>query len=170
MSGPVAESLSELLGIEKAKYLDECKQTGGTASGFRERIRKQYTKDPPKFNKLALDAWLEATTKKWQQQPRRRGPDLFSINGYAVPEFLTRVGQGGPVDGQAIENDTEEAFEKVSAKFATVNDLYQDATIGMRKAAQNSASAERKMQAADEARRRAKGKVTAFLKDLADAA
>jgi hypothetical protein len=72
--------------------------------------------------------------------------------------------------GADIEEDDEQKFEKVDFKFATVNDLFDDATIKLRKAAQSSAAAEKEMQAADEARRRARGKMSAFLRDITDTA
>lgn len=167
MAKPVSSSLRELLSIEKAKYLDSRKEDGGTVEGFRERIRRQYRNSPGDFNAMVLDALMEATTHNWRQPPRKQGPDLFSIAGYTIPEFLTRPAGDDFADGETIENE-DDAFEKVAAKYATVNDLYQDATIKMRKAAQSSAAAELAMKAADQARRRAKGNVSAFLKDIAD--
>jgi hypothetical protein len=164
---PVADSLRALLQFEKSRYLEGRKTEGGTAQGFRARIRAQYSRDPTKFEKLVLDALMEATTKTWQAQPRKRGTDLFSIAGIAIPEFLTRP-SSEYVDGDDIEDDVESKFEKVHHRFATVNDLYEDATIKMRKAAQSSAAAESEMRVADEARRRAKGKTSALLCELAD--
>jgi hypothetical protein len=73
------------------------------------------------------------------------------------------------VTGEDIEEDDEHKFEKVDYRFATVNDLYDDATLKMRKAAQSSASAEIQMRAADTARRRAGGNMSAFLRDVVDA-
>jgi hypothetical protein len=93
---------------------------------------------------------------------------LFSIGGFTVPEYLTRP--ASYATGADIEEDDEQKFEKVDFKFATVNDLFDDATIKLRKAAQSSAAAEKEMQAADEARRRARGKMSAFLRDITDTA
>ena len=110
---------------------------------------------------------MEATTKAWQASPRHDGVDLFSINGISLPEFFTR-----PVNnfatGEEIEADGEESFEKVATNYATVNDMHEDALIKMRKAAQASAAAENKMKLADEARKRAKGRMNVFLRDIVD--
>jgi hypothetical protein len=171
MSSAVADSLRELLGIEKKRYLEDRAEEGGTAEGFRQRIRKQYTKDPTKFVSLVLDALMEATTKKWQEPPRKRGPDLFAVGlpsgeEFIIPEYLTRP--ASYATGDDIDDDDESKFQKVDSKFGTINDLFDDATIKMRKAAQSSAAAEKEMQAADELRRRARGKMSAFLRDVVD--
>jgi len=147
---------------ERARYLQARKREGGTASGFRDWIRARATDDPRLFPVDALRD--EAATKAWESQPRKEGPDLFSVGGIAVPEFLTRS-KVGYVDGDAIADDE---FEKVAAEFATVNDRYEDAVIKMRKAAQASASAEQQMKQADECRRRARGDMSALLRDIAD--
>jgi hypothetical protein len=160
----VAHSLSALLQAEKLRYIEKAKQDGGSAEGFRERIRKQYARESLKYEALMLDALMEATTRAWEKPPRKRGPDLFSIAGVTVPEFLTRPARF--VDGDELHD--EELFEKVSHKFATVRDLYDDATVKLRKAAQSSAAAELLMKAADEAKRRAHGKESAFLHDVMD--
>ena len=160
----VADTLSALLTAEKTRYLEKARQDGGSAEGFRKRIRGQYSRDHLKFESLMLDALMEATTRAWEKSPRKSGPDLFSIAGVTVPEFLTRPARH--VSGDELE--TEELFEKVSYKFATVKDLRQDATIKLRKAAQSSAAAELEMKAADEAYRRARGNEEAFLHDVMD--
>jgi hypothetical protein len=158
-------SLKDYLGVEKKRYLEECKAFGGTAEGFRDRVRSRYAAGPDEFNKFVLDSLMEATTKRWQAPPRDTGTDLFSIGGLVIPEHLTRPAASF-VTGEDVEND--DRFEKVDAAFATVNDLVDDATIKLRKAAQSSAAAERKMKAADEARRRARGNMSTLLSDIAD--
>jgi hypothetical protein len=159
--------LSIYLTAQKKQYLVGTKETGGRASGFRRHIGDRYSADPQYFGKMVLDALMEAATHKWEQQPRKSAPDLFAINGYEIPEFLTRP-TAVPSDDE--DEDEAEQFEKVDHQFATVNDLYADATLKMRKAAQSSAAAEAEMRAADNARRRARGNLAAYLRDLADAA
>lgn len=164
---PPADSLRELLQFEKTRYLLSRKEEGGTAEGFRQRIRRQYGRYPDKFESLVLDALMEAATKNWEMQPRKHGPDLFSISDDIVPEYLTRPAMF--VTGEDIESGNEIRFEKVHQKYATANDYREDALIKMRKAAQSSAAAERQMRAVDEAFRRAKGKGNTPLRDIADA-
>lgn len=161
----VAETLRELLREEKVRYIERCAEQGGTAEGFRQRIRRRHAKDPLKFTSLVIDALMEAATKNWQEPPRKRGKDLFSIAGITLPEFLTRPA-AKHVSGETLEDD--EAFEKVSQKFATVADLEADVTIKLRKAAQSAAAANQLATVLDEARRRARGKDSAFLHDLMD--
>jgi hypothetical protein len=107
---------------------------------------------------------MEAATRVWEAQPRKVGPDLFAISGVTIPEYLTRPAK---ID---FSIDDDDRFEKVDHRFATVHDLYQDATIKLRKSAQAAAIAEKEMQAADEALKRAGGDMSAFLRDLKDAA
>lgn len=154
-------SVSKKLKIEKAKYLDKAGTKGGTSKGFRDYIRERCDADPTLFPYDGLRD--EAATKAWEDVPRTRGPDLFSIGGEPVAEFLTRPQRS--FDG---DFDDENQFEKVAQHHATVADLRDDALIKMRKAAQASAAAERQMQRADLARRRAKGDESAFLRDIAD--
>jgi hypothetical protein len=164
--------LSMYLTAQKKQFLVGAKEIGGKAKGFRRYIGQQYSDDKEFFNKLVLDALMEAATRKWEQQPRKQGPDLFSINGHPIPEFLTRAAFPGFDDPDEEEDEDEEEaeqFEKVDHQFATVNDLVADATIKLRKAAQSGAAAEEEMKAADVARRRARGNMTAYLRDLADA-
>jgi hypothetical protein len=169
MTSAPAASLGTLLTFEKKLYLEGAQTNGGTAEGFRNRIRRQYEEEPLKFNSRVLDALMEAATKKWQAPPRKKGPDLFSIGGLIIPETLTRPSRGVILSGEDLEgDDEEELFEKIDHNFATVNDLFEDATIKLRKAAQAGTAAERRMQAYDEARRRARKNMSAFLKDLAD--
>lgn len=158
--------LSVYLTAQKKQYLVGAKETGGRPKGFRAHIGAQYAEQPAFFGKLVLDALMEAATRTWEQQPRKHGPDLFAINGYEIPEFLTRAAAVQPDDDE--DEDEAEQFEKVDHQFATVNDLYADATLKMRKAAQSSAAAEAEMKAADNARRRARGNLAAYLHDLAD--
>jgi hypothetical protein len=157
--------LSAYLSGQKKQYLLGVEEHGGKAPGFRRHIGDKYTGDPEFFHALVLDALMEAATKKWQQQPRKRGPDLFSIGGYTIPEFLTRPSMSMDTEP---EEDDEDAYEKVDQQFATVNDLYADATIKLRKAAQSGAAAEQEMRAADDARRRARGNMAAYLRDITD--
>lgn len=144
----------------KSEYLIGCGTAGGTAAGFRDFVRRACESDPRIFPVDFLRD--EAATKAWQAKARTIGPDLFSLNGLALPEFLTRQKSAvGFVDD-------EDAFEKVATTFATVNDLYEDAIIKMRNAARSSAAAEERMKQADEARRRARGLSSAFLRDIKD--
>lgn len=162
------DSLSAFLEAERKKYLEQCQESGGTAQGFRDHIATLSTQDPLRFKRWQFEALMEATTKKWQAPPRKHGPDLFSINGEEIPEHLTRPSSQFLFEEEALEEDDENAFEKVDSEYATVNDLFQDALIKMRKAAQSGAQAERKMKIADEARRRAQGKMNTFLRAIAD--
>ncbi|UPT91132.1 hypothetical protein HAP41_0000020710 [Bradyrhizobium barranii subsp. apii] len=159
-------TLSAILNAQKKLYLEACGPYGGTAKGFRERIKADYRAHELKYTALVLDAVMEASTKNWQAPPRKRGPDLFCISGLTIPETLTRPSSFAT--GEGIDDDDEDKFEKVDCKYATVSDLIDDATIKLRKAAQSSAAAEAQMKAADEARRRARGKVTTFLHEIAD--
>jgi hypothetical protein len=154
------------MAAERPRYLDSCGVDGGTATGFREWIKKRCYEDPRLF---PVDAIRDkAATAAWQAQPRRDGPDLFTIGGVTVPEFLTRP-KNGHVDGEDLEDeDGENGFEKVAQQYATVRDRRDDALIKLRKAAQSSAAAEKLMQNADECRRLAHGNMGAFLRDLAD--
>lgn len=137
MSGAVADSLSELLAFEKDRYFNRCKENGGTAKGFRRHVTKEYERDKLKFDSLMFQGLMEASTRCWERPPRNRGPDLFAVDGDTVPEILTRKRKLFDFEDDA---DEEETFEKVHQKYATVNDLYEDATIKMRKAAQAGAS------------------------------
>lgn len=164
MSGP---TLSGLLNAQKKAYLEECREDGGTAAGFRERIKADYEIHELKYRAMMLDAVMEAATKNWQAQPRKIGPDLFRINGVTIPEFLTRPASYVTGDDIAEEAD-EQKFQKVDHQFATVADWQDDINIKFRKAAQSAAAAEAQAKGFDEARRRAGGKMTTFLKDIAD--
>jgi hypothetical protein len=155
-------SLSRYLLEFRTRYLKDRKTSGGTAKGFRIYIGKQYETDRLKFDSLVLDALMEAATRSWERPARRSGPDLFAIAGSTLPEFFTRPKNDFPAD------DGEEGFEKVHQEFANINDAHEDAIVGMRNAARASASAEEKMRVVDEARRRAKGKMTVLLRDIVD--
>jgi hypothetical protein len=161
--------LSQHLKAEREGYLFAQKKGGGTAEGFRKRIADKAAREPDKYRAMIIDALMEATTKAWERPAKRRDPDLFCIGGVALPEFFTRPRTAA--DGEAIEEiegEAESAFEKVHCDFATIADAYADATIKMRKAAQSSAAAEADMRQADEARRRARGRLDARLVDLLD--
>jgi hypothetical protein len=158
------DSLARHLKMERARYLDKCKEDGGTAVGFRNHVMKI---DKGRIDKWATEALMEAATRAWQSQPRKFGPDLFSINGIVVAEILTRPANPF-ITGEEL--DDEEAFEKVNSQHATVDDLHHDGLIKMRKAAQSSAAANEIMESADEALRRAKGNRKMFLRDLSDQA
>lgn len=161
--------LSAYLSAQKHLFIDGRQTAGGTANGFRSHIRQRYSADPLMFSSMMLDALMEATTKKWEQQPRRDGPDLFRIKGVVLPEFLTRPTQGHvPNPDAPDEGESEEHYEKVSQRYATIEDYYSDGMIKLRKAAQSSARAEQQMRNADEALRRAGGDQAAFLVNVAD--
>jgi hypothetical protein len=148
--------------LQKKNFLLANKDLGGGVRAFRRHIEDRFSADRPYFAKLQFDALMESTTKAWERPARKVGPDLFSVAGYTIPEFLTRPASGY-VDGDDVEED-EEAFEKVDAQFATVQDLMYDAMIKLRKAAQ----AEREMRAVDDARRLARGNMAMRLHDMAD--
>lgn len=145
---------------ERTRYIDSCGENAGTAAGFRDWIRGRCDADPRLFPYDQLRD--DAATKAWEAQPRKAGPDLFSIAGIKLPEHLTRYKRGYYGD------DDEDSFEKIAIQFATVQDRYEDAQIKMRVAARASAKAERDMQHADECRRRARGDMSKRLRDLAD--
>jgi hypothetical protein len=154
--------LTKHLSAQKEAYLHQREHHGGTAEGFRERIRALYASDPAYYNAKMLDALMEATTKKWEQEPRKRGPDLFSFNGYSIPEHLTR-----PVYGEEGDVD-EKAFEKLHQQYASLQDLFDDATIKLRVGARSLSVAEEQMQAVDYGRRKARGDMRKLLRDIKD--
>jgi len=149
--------------IERSKYLATQETTGGTASGFRQWVRKAVEADPRIFPADALRD--EAATKAWETQPRKKGPDLLSVAGIDIPEYLTRHRRGfteGDVD------EIEDLFEKIDSRFATVDDYLEDAMVKLRNAARASASAERQAAHADQCLRLARFDRAARLRDLAD--
>lgn len=149
--------------VEKAKYLAARETQGGTAKGFREWIRKATEADPRLFPADALRD--EAATKAWGAHASNDKPDLFSVAGKKVPEFLTRHRKGF-ADGDS--EDEEDFYEKVDARFATVDDYSEDAMVKLRNAARASAAAEKQAQHADECLRLARFDRAARLLDLAD--
>jgi hypothetical protein len=163
MTTLVADNLKQLIRFEKKLYLADQATEGGSAAGFRKRIIEKYGDEPDKY----IEALAEAADRGWRQPPRKAGPGLFSIDSDAVPEYLTRPNRRY-FSGDDLEADDEEAFEQVDHLSATVNDQIDDAQIKLRQAARGSATAEGRAKQADEARRRAKGDVSKFLKDLAD--
>jgi hypothetical protein len=206
---PIVSSLAELLAVEKKLYLVEQQMEGGTAEGFRRRIRSYYEADqrlitdrlkiavkslrlaglseaeetaaieaavaaahaPTKIRKFDAGAWMESANRIWQRQPRKSGPDLFAIAGLVIPDHQTRPRLGVKLDGSEIiedDGERESRFEKVDCFFSTVRDLYEDAMIGRVKADQQNARALLKMQAVNEARRRANGDDSVFIHTLAD--
>lgn len=166
MSKRASTDWSAFSKAEKEKYLLSCGTNGGTASGFRQRI-DNLIQHEPRYATMFREAAMEAATKEWQAKPREQGEDLFSIAGITIAQHMTR--NASPlVDGEDIEASDETKFEKVHQDFATVNDAFEDATIKLRKAAQSSSAAEKKMRTVDEAKKRAGGKMDVFLKDIAD--
>jgi hypothetical protein len=150
-------SVSASLRIERERYLRAAGTDGGTAPGFRKWVKRRCEEDPRLFPSDALRD--EAATKAWETQPRKRGPDLFSIAGEEVPEFLVRPAKG------FVEDDV---FEKVHADHAIVADYFSDADIKMRKAVETAAAAHGIRKRAEAARTKAGGSMTAFLRDLKD--
>src|SRR3954451_10451266 len=71
--------LSAYLNGQKRAFIDSKGRAGGTADQFRGHVRQRYLADKLMFDSMMLDALMEATTKKWEQQPRREGADLFRI-------------------------------------------------------------------------------------------
>ena len=159
-------SLNSELKLERSHYLEQCKEEGGNAQGFRDYIAKLHRKEPLRFQKRVLDMLMEATTRAWERPPRKSGPDLFTLNGVIIQEILTTPAHGLLLTGELL--DEEASYRKVSSIYASVADFEQDALIKMRKAAQSSAAAEEQMRAVDEAKRRAKGNMKKRLIDLAD--
>lgn len=141
---------------EREKYLFAQGQAGGSAAGFRDWFDKAMA-----LEEFAARQALDAVADRaWEAQPRKRGPDLFSLAGAPLPEAITRRALVSSEDG--------DDFEKVHQSFATVQDLLDDATIKEHNADRVvDAAAERRRQA-ETARRRAKGDLSMFLKDLAD--
>jgi hypothetical protein len=160
-------TIAGFIAERKEKYIENGKRKGGNRAGFLDFLKKDFNKDAGPFVKLAFEMLMESGIRGWERPPRKRGPDLFSINEYTVPDTLTR-----PAHDYANADDLDDehgpAFEKVSQKYAVVQDLIDDATIKLRKAAQSSATAEREMKAADEALRRAHGDRNKALRDIAD--
>ena len=78
-------AITRFLAAQKKLYLTSCREKGGKAGGFRKFMADQYASDSRPFLKLALEMLMDATTKAWECPPRRRGPDLFSINDYIIP-------------------------------------------------------------------------------------
>lgn len=143
------------------EYLLLCGKNAGTAAGFRDYVAMRHRDDPRVF---PIDFLRDqAATRAWEAQPRKSGPDLFSINGVKLPEALTR-----PRAGFFEEEDDEKKFEKVHQNFATVNDLYEDAVIKLRVAAADAAAADQRMKLADEALKRAKGDRSTLLSAIRD--
>jgi hypothetical protein len=165
MTGAVPDTITAFLQFCKKEYLLKCGRKGGTADGFR-RFVLDRSRSVGKFEDedFKLQAINEAATKAWTKKARDKGPDLFDVGEWTVPEFLTRR-----VDlFEMPEDDEAEAFEKVDHLFATVADGTDDATIKMRNAARASARAEKAMQAMDIAKKRAKGDVRKLLKEVAN--
>jgi hypothetical protein len=156
-----AVTLSQRLAIEKQKYLEQQGEAGGTASGYRNWIYEK--KD--QFVDFMSEALGVAATKKWQE-PSRSGPDLFSIAGIPIASYLTRP-SASFFTGEDID-DEDERFEKVDQRFATVNDLREDALIKQRNVTRSAHAAEMKMRAVDEALRRAKGDLRKSLHEVID--
>ena len=161
------ESIGSILRREKEIYLDTCDEDGGTAEGFRRHVLKVQDDDPLQFNKRLTEILMEASTKAWQARPRIHGPDLFSFNGIPIPTHLTTPNRGH-VNADEIESDDETRFRKVSAKYATVQDYHDSATIHSRKAAEAGAAVAREWRGVDEALSRANGDMSVFLRDIAD--
>jgi hypothetical protein len=145
----------------REEYLLLCGKDAGTAAGFRDYVSMRHRDDPRIFPVEFLRD--QAATRAWEAQPRKRGPDLWSINGETLPEALTR-----PHRGLFDDDDDEKAFEKIHQRFATVDDLREDAIIKLRVAAEGSAAANQRMKQADEALKRAKGDGSVLLSAIKD--
>lgn len=158
----VAENLKVAIRLLKKMYLEGRKKKGGTSAGFREFVRIALKDRPDMF----VEALAMASDHGWRAPPADTGPDLFNINGIALPQYLTR-----PAEGYYAGDEEEDGieFEQVDHNSATVQDGLDDVTIKMRKAAQAAAKAEVRAKQIDVARRRAKGDLLMLLKDLADA-
>lgn len=161
--------LSVYLSKQKRIYIRSQETGGATAPGFRAYVEAQRAENPDFFAKLYMDALAISATKTWQNQPRKEGPDLFSVAGYTYAEHLTRMAAGYVPDPDKPIDENDENFEKVDKDFATIQDAYDDAMIKMRAGAQTVARAERQMKATDMALRRARGNRGAKLADHKDA-
>jgi hypothetical protein len=160
----IATSLKQALRFEKKRYLEIRGSEGGTAAGFRDHVEKIYggTIDRWKFEALA-----EASTRSWRAPPKKKGPDLFSLGGFEVPEYVTRPKvRDVPIDDE--DDEDEEQYEQVDHNSATVQDLIDDSVVKLRTAARTSAAADKRARQADEALRRCRGDRSILLKDLAD--
>jgi hypothetical protein len=159
------KELRRMLRIDRDTYLNEQKQSGGTAAGYRERIKEKGDG----YKDLLQEGLLISATAIWEEQPRRKGPDLFSIAGMAIPSRLTRL-RIRPEDEEAESEEPgdEDKFEKVSTEFATAYDYEQDWIIHMRKSVEAAAAAAEQGRIVDEIRRRAKGKMDTPLRDIKD--
>lgn len=152
------------LDVTLSQYIDISGNDGGDAAGYRDFLHKSLAERPDIVQGHLSELIDAAANTAWRRKPRDRGPDLFSIAGVTCPEYLTRPDAGSLAEG----DEHGEGFRKVGQRHATVNDLADDAKIKARKAAEAGAAAAKRYQMADEARRRAKGNMATFLKDIAD--
>lgn len=153
--------LTRLLREWKFDYTISKRENGGTASGYRQYADRRFLDNPSAVE--VREAICDIAKSVWEEQPRKKGPDLFEVAGFKIPEFLTRYSTtffSAP--------DDEEQFEKVHQKFATVNDLVDHSNIHLLKAAQASAAAAKEAEAAREALRRANGDRSKRLSDCQD--
>jgi hypothetical protein len=145
---------------ERARYIESAGREGGNAAGFREWIANVCEEDPKLYPYAKLrDA---AATKAWEAQPRKKGPDLFSVAGIPIPEFLTRRAHG------FVEDADDDGFVKVSANYSTLVTYREDAEIKMLNAADATASARDRYRNYDVLLRVAGGDPTRLLRDLKD--
>lgn len=160
----IGDSIQQTLAFLKKKYLVKCGTDGGSAAGFAKFCTDELGDDP----RLLAEALAALFSRAWRVPPRKRGPDLFSINKLAVPEYITRSTK--PVLGEDIEADEagEDVFQQVDHESATVGDSKSYADIKMRKAMQAAAAANETAKQSDEAFRRSNGQLDMFLKDIAD--
>jgi len=153
-----ASSLNEFLKFAKKQYIVSRADKGGTAKGFRDYIAFMLQEDDGigLAKKWAFAAFMEAASKTWEAQPRKRGPDLFATpGGFTFAESFTRRSAVDPDD-----------FEKVDQQFATIQDVYYDAELKMAKAQESVAAADRQITAADEIKELAGGDTSIFLRDI----
>jgi hypothetical protein len=153
----LSESLKTVVKMLKEEYLRSQGREGGTAEGFRQFGYEALKNEKHRW----AEAVYGALDLGWRAQPRKVGPDLFSIGMVNIPEYLTRKAE---LDGDG----DEEIFEQVHHLSATVKDLMADASIKRSKAEQVTKAAGKRLALADEALARARGDESMLLRDLAD--
>jgi hypothetical protein len=151
---------TRLLREWKIDYTIAQEERGGTASGYRQYVDRRFLSDPGAVE--IREAVCDAAKGVWEEQSRKKGPDLFDVAGLTIPEFLTRYAK------DFFAHPDEDQFEKVHQSFAVVSDLVDHSNIHLLKAAQASAAAAKEAEAAQEALRRAAGDRNKRLSDVQD--
>jgi hypothetical protein len=159
----------ERIAMLHTQYLEVRKEEGGTAAGWRDFALKKLEEEKETLAAYKTELIVYGLMKKWRDRPRTLGPDIFSIAGVPIPEFVTRTARGVDyADGDDIESEDEVKFEKVDHRYATVNDLMEQTDIFLVNAARVAARASLFVNARDAAFKRARGDRNVLLRDLAD--